>query len=263
MTRHRRVAGAVPLLAALLLAALPLAGCRTDPGPPPILSLERNDCTTRPETARAAPLPLEKRSDSKDGAGMTADEPLTLAIDRSSPCLDLGDAGRSLYGIVALPRLEERYIVRVAAQPGEAGIFSPHLVLLDEAGARLREIDRDLGSRKSGYVRRPARESGQHDGRRPARRLVLPGRRQRAERRPDILLRRAGDAAGDAPGACGGSVGSSGYNRAGDSWPVALRRPGSQLHAGARAARVFGRQPGVLSTRRGPWRRPRAITSTG
>lgn len=132
------------LPAILVLAALlPLAGCRTDSGPPPILSVERSDCTAQPETARAVPLPLEKRQDPQDSGRLEADRPLSLTIDRSSPCLDLGAAGRSLYALVALPGAAESYIVRVAAQPSEHGLFSPHLVLLDDAGARLREIDRE------------------------------------------------------------------------------------------------------------------------
>lgn len=134
--------GTLPAGALLLAALLPLGGCQTKSSAPPILSVEKHDCSASPEIARAAPLPVEQRKDSGDGGKMEPDEPLTLTIDRSSPCLDFGDAGRSLYGIVALPQLDGSYVVRVAAEPSQTGIFSPHLVLLDAAGRQVREIDR-------------------------------------------------------------------------------------------------------------------------
>ncbi len=140
MNGPRPIAARALLLAAVLAA---LAGCRSAPSAPPILAVEARDCTAEPVTPGARPLPL---SDPAPGGAVAVGdegEPLSLTVGGKSRCLELGEAGRSLYEVVELPAADRRFVVRVAAEPSGAGLFAPHLLLLGEDGRTLRAVERE------------------------------------------------------------------------------------------------------------------------
>jgi len=68
----------------------------------------------------------------------------TVEIDDMAPCIVVspGDA-RSTYSIFRLPPAPPTYVVGVTSTPIGQGLFSPHLLMLDDRGKVLRELPRD------------------------------------------------------------------------------------------------------------------------
>jgi hypothetical protein len=66
-----------------------------------------------------------------------------VTLDGSGPCLQDGQGAKSLYAVFRLPAASTPYQITIASQPLGAGLFSPHLLLVDDQGKVLREIPRD------------------------------------------------------------------------------------------------------------------------
>lgn len=117
-----------------IMAGMALAGCKTtDPGPAPIVEMPQIKCSSTPDLARAREVAFDAKRDA---------DPVRVTIDQSSGCL--GDAtGKSLYDVFGLPQPGQPVILTVKAVPSSTGIFSPRLILLDESGNLLREVDKN------------------------------------------------------------------------------------------------------------------------
>lgn len=120
-------------LSCLCVAAV-LAGCQaTAPDLAPLVQIAPVSCSAEPDIARAHPLPFDAEKKA---------EPARLTIEEKSPCLD-EDGTKSLYEVIALPDISYPIIVTVRSLPSTSGILAPRIVLLDKAGKRLRELDRE------------------------------------------------------------------------------------------------------------------------
>lgn len=125
----RPIFRAAPCCAAMLLAA----GCATaPPPPPPMVDLQAENCVSKPEIGHAITMVLDKNQEG--GA--------TTEIGAGSPCFEQQGA-KGLYAVFALPQETSPAIVTISSIPLGSGVFAPHVVLLDEQGAPLREIARD------------------------------------------------------------------------------------------------------------------------
>lgn len=118
-----------------LLAAF-LAGCAQQAPvmPPPVLDLtSRNDCAAKPDLGRALAVTLDK------------DHKATVraVVDQTAPCLEQTAGNKSLYAVFELPAADASAVVTVASATIGGGVFSPHVVLLNDQGLPLRELERD------------------------------------------------------------------------------------------------------------------------
>lgn len=118
----------------MAMSGVALAGCKTtDPGPAPIVEMPQIRCTETPNLARAKEVAFDAKRDA---------DPVRVTIDRSSGCL-VDAESKSLYDVFGLPQAGQPIILTVKAVPSSTGIFSPRLILLDESGSLLREVDQD------------------------------------------------------------------------------------------------------------------------
>lgn len=128
------MSGMRKILAVLAVSVLTLSGCANkDPGPAPIVEMPKIECTAVPNLARAKEVPFDTERHA---------DPVRITIDGNSGCLVHAGA-RSLYEVFALPRPGQPVVLTVKAVPSSTGIFSPRLMLLDEKGKLLREVDKD------------------------------------------------------------------------------------------------------------------------
>lgn len=113
---------------------LVLIGCNTPPPPPPVIALaSTKTCVDAPELGNATPLAFDPGEAKK----------LDISIDENSACLRTADGMKSLYAVVDLPSPGQGYMLSVSSAPQGAGIFSPHVLLLDASGKILRSIARE------------------------------------------------------------------------------------------------------------------------
>lgn len=100
---------------------------------PPVLSLAGRQCAPQPDLSAAQALALE-------GDGSSIKHP----IDNTAACVEGADGGKSLYRVFQLPQSAKSYMVAISSEPLGHGLFSPRVILLDAAGAKLRELPRDM-----------------------------------------------------------------------------------------------------------------------
>jgi hypothetical protein len=110
-------------------AALTLAGCGPDAGPPPVLTLAGRTCTTTPDLGNALVIPSQN-SEAK------------IALDANAACLET-PGGKATYAAFRLPATNEPTLVDIHSEVRGTTIFSPRIVMLDATGKQLREIARD------------------------------------------------------------------------------------------------------------------------
>jgi hypothetical protein len=112
--------------------ALAASACGNDRGPPPITNIAALTCSPRPALAEAKPVPLD------------SDKAVTVTLDGNASCLEQPGGLRSLYGAFKLPDgSSQPVLVSVTSTPLGAGLFSPHVLMLDERENVVREIARD------------------------------------------------------------------------------------------------------------------------
>ena len=110
-------------------AAIALAGCGPDGGPPPLLTLAGRTCTATPDLAAAQVI--AKQSDEAK-----------ITLDINAACLEtLG--GKATYAAFRLPSPTEPTLVDVYSEARGTSIFSPKILMLDANGQQLREISRE------------------------------------------------------------------------------------------------------------------------
>jgi hypothetical protein len=115
------------------LACLALAACATPaPPPPPLLAVSGADCSATPDLSKAASLQLPAKAGDE--------KPVAVTFDGETACLLSAAGSKSFYRIFALPSDAPPYTILISSQPFGYGIFAPHLMMLDNAGAVTREI---------------------------------------------------------------------------------------------------------------------------
>lgn len=118
----------------ILFTALLLAGCETaGPDLAPLVQIAPAACSGTLEIGQALSLPFDIESKNKR---------TSIIVDEGSACLAEGDR-KSLYRVFALPDVGQPFMLTVQSKPGSRGIFAPRLIMLDDEGARLREIGYD------------------------------------------------------------------------------------------------------------------------
>lgn len=122
-------------IAAVALAALLLAGCSSAPVPPPMLSIDADNCAAQPDLAQAQALVLAKDADDA--------KPVATTFDAKTACFAPTPGAKALYRVFALPQETADYTVSVASAPFGQGIFAPDVSLLDADGKVLRTIPRE------------------------------------------------------------------------------------------------------------------------
>jgi hypothetical protein len=130
--RHPR--SGVTISALLSLPILLLAGACASNGasaPAPTVSLTSQTCTALPDLANAHALTLENATEA------------AVTLDGGGPCLQDTKGNKSLYAVFRIPPASSPYQITVASEPLGTGLFSPHVLMLDDQGKVLREIPRD------------------------------------------------------------------------------------------------------------------------
>lgn len=114
------------------LAALIIGACVTTSSVPAVTSLDGRSCAPQLDLATAQSLALD------------AEKPLVVDIGDATACVQTIGVGRSIYVVFKLPESAEPIVVDVKSVALGSTLFSPRLLLLDEAGAVLRERSNDV-----------------------------------------------------------------------------------------------------------------------